>query len=224
MVAKSTKSLAKNSRQLDVCKSEIDMMLKRSQTKVIFPVITLGLLVEFLDNGQTVFSDLEIRRSYEKAVRFMKTYLKHDLHIGGKYYDAYPSRNLPKYGVLRAIGNARFKLLTSYTNSARELVEWIPERIRNHIGTRLGIIPQLGVNSFRAELAIDRERFSTLTKEHIDKNPTNFEIFSFALIKVHLEKFACKVYRDTRTSAFDKKASTSLRISVSCIKSRSSRF
>ena len=29
-------------------------------------------------------------------------------------------------------------------------------------------------------------------------------IFSFAVIKVHLEKFACKIYRDTRTAAHDK--------------------
>jgi hypothetical protein len=28
-------------------------------------------------------------------------------------------------------------------------------------------------------------------------------MFSFALIKVHLEKFACKIYRDTRTAAHD---------------------
>ena len=40
--------------------------------------------------------------------------------------------------------------------------------------------------------------------KHIDRSGTNFEIFSFAVIKAHLEKFACKVYRDTRTSAHDK--------------------
>ena len=32
----------------------------------------------------------------------------------------------------------------------------------------------------------------------------NFEVFSFAIIKVHLEKFACKIYRDTKTSSHDK--------------------
>ena len=35
-------------------------------------------------------------------------------------------------------------------------------------------------------------------------NPTSFEIVSFAVIKVHLEKFACKIYRDTRTAAHDR--------------------
>jgi hypothetical protein len=46
--------------------------------------------------------------------------------------------------------------------------------------------------------------FLELVREQIGKTPANFEIFSFAVIKVHLEKFACKIYRDTRTSAHDK--------------------
>jgi len=43
-----------------------------------------------------------------------------------------------------------------------------------------------------------------LVRQQIDKTPANFEILSFAVIKVHLEKFACKVYRDTRTAAHDR--------------------
>ncbi len=53
-------------------------------------------------------------------------------------------------------------------------------------------------------MAESRERFVRLIEEHIAKTPANFEIFSFAVIKAHLEKFACKIYRDTRTSAHDK--------------------
>ena len=40
--------------------------------------------------------------------------------------------------------------------------------------------------------------------DQMDSNPTGFEIVSFAIIKVHLERFACKIYRDTRTSAHDR--------------------
>jgi hypothetical protein len=43
-----------------------------------------------------------------------------------------------------------------------------------------------------------------LIDEQMNLNATSFEIVSFALIKVHLEKFACKIYRDTRTSAHDR--------------------
>jgi hypothetical protein len=43
-----------------------------------------------------------------------------------------------------------------------------------------------------------------LIKDQMCLNPTSFEIVSFALIKIHLEKFACKIYRDTRTAAHDR--------------------
>ena len=84
----------------ELCKQSIDCMLARSHTKVIFPIITLGLLTEYLAGGQITYSDQEVRRAYESAVHTMKAYLGHDLHIGGKYYDAYPSRNLPKRPVV----------------------------------------------------------------------------------------------------------------------------
>lgn len=54
------------------------------------------------------------------------------------------------------------------------------------------------------DIANDRIRFAELIDKQIDINPTNFEIFAFAILKVHLEKFACKIYRDTRTAAYDK--------------------
>src|SRR5438046_8193121 len=56
----------------------------------------------------------------------------------------------------------------------------------------------------RVAYAEDRQRFVGLIRDQIGKTPANFEIFSFAVIKVHLEKFACKIYRDTRTAAHDK--------------------
>lgn len=203
MKSKRLSMSSKHSPSLESCQAQVELMLRRSQTKLIFPIITLGLLVDYLDGHETVFSDLEIKGSYEKAVRYLKNYLKHDLHIGGKYYDAYPSRNLPKYGVLKAIGGNRFKLLAPYTSNAKSLIEWIPTRISQHIAERLGIIPQFGNQQFRAKVASNEVQFLAVVKDHIDENPTNFEIFSFALIKVHLEKFACKIYRDTRTSAHD---------------------
>lgn len=179
-------------------------MLKRSQTKIIFPIITLGLVKAYHKTGKSLFSDTEIRRCYEETVRYMKDYLKHDLHIGGRYYDAYPSRNLPKYGVLKVLGNKQYELLAPYTTNAEMLIAWIPEKIDQYIAERLGIIPRLGDHNFRVELSVDSDKFLDMIGKHINKNPTNFEIFSFAVIKVHLEKFACKIYRDTRTSAHDK--------------------
>jgi hypothetical protein len=188
----------------DFCTDSIEKMLERSQTKIIFPLITLGLVKEYHDKGKCLFSDTEIRKCYEETVKYMVDYLNHDLHIGGRYYDAYPSRNLPKYGVLKVTGNKQYELLSPYKTSAEILISWIPERIKQHINERLGLIPNLGDQSYRAKLSTNKPQFISAIKEYANKNPTNFEIFSFAVMKVHLEKFACKIYRDTRTSAHDK--------------------
>ena len=178
-------------------------MLRNSQTKVIVPVVTLALLREYTASKKTVFSDSEIRKAYEAAVKHMKDFLGHDVHIGAKYYDAYGSR-MSRYGVLEPVGHLKYRLLAPYTEHATFLCEWIPDRIKEHIDKRLGVVPLLHEPTARTALAQDQARFLTLIREQIVKTAANFEIFSFAVIKVHLEKFACKIYRDTRTSAHDK--------------------
>jgi hypothetical protein len=50
-------------REIEWCKAEIERMLHLSQTKVIFPLITLGLLQEYLRSGQAIFSDSEIKKT-----------------------------------------------------------------------------------------------------------------------------------------------------------------
>ena len=187
----------------DACKAEIERMLKNSQTKVIAPVLTLGLLREYSASKKTVISDSEIKKAYEAAVKQMKDFLGHDMHIGAKYYDAYGSR-MSRYGVLESAGHLKYRLLSPYTDQADVLCDWIPERIKQHIDDRLGVVPLLHEPSARASLAESRERFFDSISKQIGRTPANFEIFTFAVIKVHLEKFACKIYRDTRTSAHDK--------------------
>lgn len=189
---------------LDFCKNQLERMLKRSQTKVLFPILTLGLIKTYKSENKTIFSNEDVSKSYKDAVRFMKDYLKHELHIGGKYYDAYPSRNLPKYGVLKVIDNQKYQLLEPYIKNAGFLIEWIPKRVKEYIDLKIGLVPKLSDNVFRVKLSEDKARFVEIIRKHIDENANNFEVFSFAIIKVHLEKFACKIYRDTRTSAHDR--------------------
>jgi len=193
--------LAQNAK--DFCRTEIDRMLKNSQTKVIAPVITFGLLKSHAETGKTHFSDSEIRKSYDSAVEFLKDFLHHDVHIGAKYYDAYGSR-MSRYHVLKPIGHLKYELVPPFTEQAEALAKWIPKRIQQHITERLGIVPMLKDANTRTKLADSPEKFQKLIRDQIDRTPANFEIFSFALIKVHLEKFACKIYRDTRTAAHDK--------------------
>lgn len=184
-------------------KNTIERMLERSQTKILFPVITLGLVKSFLKTNQDIFTDLQIRRIYMETVQELKEYLGHDLHIGGMYYDAYSSRNLPKYKVIKIIGNKKYRLNHLYKKYAKELSIWLPYRIKTFIDSKLGIVTQLSKQKIRAKIASEPSKFIKIIKENINKNASNFEIFGFAILKVHLEKFACKIYRDTRTSAHD---------------------
>lgn len=186
----------------NVYEASILKMLKKSQTKVIFPIITLALVKEYNKSGKDFFTDGEIRKGYNEAVNYLKSYLKHNLHIGGKYYDAYPVRNLPKYGVLEVLKNG-FQLTTLFKENSKHLEKWIPEQIKLYIDNKIGIIPKLSGTDYRVKLASDVSLFSNFISENISLNPSNFEVFSFSIIKVHLERFACKIYRDTRTSAHD---------------------
>lgn len=188
----------------DYCKEQIKKMLLRAKTKIIFPIITYGLLKKYSEEGQKYFFDNEIKVNYEKSVNYLKSFLGHSFHIGGKYYDAYPSRNLPKYGVLNVVENKKYILTDPFINSSSELIAIIPELIKNFITKKIGVIPSLENVSVRLEVSNDIKGFLELLSLQLNINATNFEVFSFAILKIHLEKFACKIYRDTRTAAHDK--------------------
>src|SRR6266436_7947932 len=128
---RSRKSIARIDQELE-CKSEVERMLKNSQTKVIMPALALGVLRSYSADRKRVFSDGEIRFWYESAVRSLKAHLGHDVHIGAKYEDAYGMR-MSRYGVLKSVDHLKYKLRPPYTNSAHILCDWIPPRIKQHI-------------------------------------------------------------------------------------------
>ena len=185
------------------CKAEVERMLRNSQTKVIMPILALGILRQYSANRQRVSSDGEIRSAYEAAVRSLKEHLGHDVHLGAKYEDAYGMR-MSRYGFFRSVGHLKYELTKRFADSAEQLVSWIPDRIKQHIESRIGIIPELADSKVRLRIAENVSEFMKLIDEQMNLNSTSFEIVSFALIKIHLEKFACKIYRDTRTSAHDR--------------------
>src|SRR5437763_9215537 len=149
-VASESKVAVQNSETF--CKAEIERMLRNSQTKVIMPVVTLGLVKAYCSIEKPLFSDTEVRKAYQSAVRDLKQFLGHDVHIGAKYEDAYAMR-MSRYSVLEWLGHLKYKLLPPYTECAKELCEWIPARIRQHIDERLGIVPLLQDVSTRVTLA-----------------------------------------------------------------------
>lgn len=185
------------------CKEQVELMLARSKTKVIAPTLTLGLLQAHLQTGNTEFSEAKMVECYLAAVRFMQHKLGHTLHIGAKWEDAYSKRTLPKYRVVVPEGSG-YRLTTPFARCAKALVSWIPSTISEYISLKLGVVPRLGDKAFRAEAAISVEGFIKLIEENIDTNPANFELICFAVLRVHLEKFACRIYRDTRTAARDR--------------------
>jgi hypothetical protein len=185
------------------CRGEFERMLKNSQTKVIMPALGLGILRQFLATQAIGFTDRELRLSYHSAVRSLKEHLGHDVHLGAKYEDAYGMR-MSRYGMLRTVGHLRYELAKPFRDHATQLAAWLPDRIKQHIDARVGIIPKLADAKTRLTLARKRSEFVRLIEEQIDRNPTTFEIVSFSVIKVHLERFACKIYRDTRTAAHDR--------------------
>jgi hypothetical protein len=186
------------------CCDNIEKMLSRSTTKLIMPILTYGLVKEYSESRREHYTDADVKQCYVKAIFYFKEYLGHSLHIGGRYQDAYPSRNLPQYGVLKTLGNRQYILTDPYKVASDKLLEFLPARIREFIEAKIGIIPNMGTIEERLRLAKNREKFLELIRQQIGMNPANFEIFSFAVLKTHLEKFACKLYRDTRTTAHDK--------------------
>src|SRR5205823_862826 len=139
-----------------------------SQTKVIMPVVTLGLLRVFLQTQRLIFSDAEIKKAYESAVRQLQAFLEHDVHIGAKYYDAYGAR-MSRYSVLKSVGHLKYRLQSPYTTFASDLCDWIPARIKSHIDERLGIVPLLSNSATRTNYGENRLRFLELIREQIGK-------------------------------------------------------
>ena len=185
------------------CQREILLMLRRSKTKVIAPTLTLGLLQAYKTTGQIVFSERETQAAYMSAVRHLKAFMGHSLHFGSKWEDAYSRRTLPKYQVLKPLDSG-YELLSPFPQLSSELIPWIEASIRDYIISRLGEIPKLEDKTFRAQLSADRAVFLRLLEKNIELNPANFEFICFAVLRVHLEKFACKIYRDSRAAAHDK--------------------
>src|SRR5215469_14335130 len=150
------------------CKAELERMLKNSQTKVIMPALGLGVLRKFLVTQQSTFSDSELRIAYEAAVRSLKEHLGHDVHVGAKYEDAYGMR-MSRYGMLRSVGHLRYELTKPFRDNVTELTSWLPDRIKQHIDARVGIIPQLAEARTRLKLASNRGEFVKFISEQVDR-------------------------------------------------------
>jgi hypothetical protein len=109
------------------CQGEITRMLRNSQTRIIAPIITFGLLGRYVEHRQREFTDGDVRRCYDRALEQTRQLLGHDLHLGANYYDAYGSR-LSRYGVVRPIAHLTYRLEDAFCESAIDFIEMDSKR------------------------------------------------------------------------------------------------
>jgi len=188
----------------DVLQASVDGMISKTKTKLIAPILTVGILRRYVLNGIVEFSEQEMRQAYEAEVcATVREVLGHNLHVGGKYEDAYCSRTLPKYGIVVPIAIRRYQAASEVVEHAASVVAYIRGRIPEFVARKLGGITQIQSVADRAALASEPANFISLLDQDMQRSPSHFEIISFAVLRVHLEKFACKIYRSSRTSAHD---------------------
>jgi len=187
----------------DITKS-FDEMFASAQTKLIAPAIAYTVVRLFEEMGKDVFTAIEISRRYRPAVCELVHHAGTNLHLGARFDNAYISREdrgVGKHGILRPIGSKRYKLSPLYQEHAFVLTEWIPDQVKIFLNRKLGPVIKLGDSTQRLAIAEDQDAFLKLLREQSEAKDsgTSFEIISFAILKVYLEKFACRIYRDTRT-------------------------
>lgn len=181
-----------------------DQMLENSQTKLIGPVIAYAVIKLFQETQSDSFEASQIRSRYQSAVCELVHFVGYNLHLGARFDNAYVSREdrgVVRYGIVAPTGNRKYRLTSLYRTHADVLSDWIPKRIKSFLHAKLGQIVKLGDVSERLSLAEKQDAFLAFLQKRISTRDggTSFEIVSFAILKVYLERFACRIYRDTRT-------------------------
>lgn len=127
-----------------------------------------------------------------------------NLHLGAKFDSAYiarEDRGVGRYGILKSLGENRYQLSEIVSGHADSLNGWIPQRLKEFLLAKLGSILYLGSPDKRLQMAEEIDTFLGFlsTRLQLEDAGISFEIVAFAILKVYLEKFSCRLYRDTRT-------------------------
>ena len=180
------------------------MTIARTKTKLIAPVLYCRHFAKaHRDRGHRIHGTGNARMYQCEVCLTVRDVLGHNLHVGGRYEDAYSSRTLPKYGVVALSRSRTYALSSDYQKQATEVLEYILAALPQYVGKKLGGVIRLQSAAERLEISGDPIGFARILDSEMQRSAAHFEIVSFAVLKVHLEKFACKVYRGSRTSAHD---------------------
>lgn len=202
-------------------KSEIDRMIEdRRATRLINPVLTLLYLKEFQQTGNRTVDFSVVKQGYEDTVcDLIRNHLHHNLNIGGQFNDSYLQRLASRHHILEFIKGKDFAISMSFAQNVQFFIPYITSRITEHLNNKLSNIIKLNrivQTDSRDELREilgdpTSEKLREFLKNGFDPSSAGFlniaygfEICMFAIIKVLLAKFGCKIYRDSKTYSSDK--------------------
>jgi len=184
--------------------AKIDKLVSASKTKLINPIALLAALNIFID-GKRIFTREDLDIAYKKAVKEVETITKLDINIGGRFHtNTYPDRMASKYGVLEILGGGQIKLPSSINSqNADKIRKILLEKICSFQLAKIGNLQLIDNDSKRIKIAKDKNKFIDLLSKELERSANSFEITCFSILKIFLEKFACKLYRNSRTNARD---------------------
>jgi hypothetical protein len=185
----------------------INKLLRYSKTKLINPIAFLAALNLLLKNKK-IFTRKELEFNYKLAVEEIEKVTGSNLNIGGRFHaDTYPDRMSRKYGAFEITRENKIKLPSFIINLPKEkqveLKKYILGKIIETQRSKIGNIQLIDSDEKRIEVASNKENFINFLIRELKRSANSFEITCFAILKVFLEKFACKLYRNSRTTARD---------------------
>lgn len=185
----------------------IEKLLRYSKTKLINPIAFLAALNLTLKN-KNIFTRKELENEYKLTVKKIAQITKSNLNIGGRFHaNTYPDRMSQKYGVFKILTKDKIQLPPFIINLSkkqlRSLKNFILDKIVEAQKIKVGHLQFIDTDKKRIQVANDKEVFVNFLVKELKRSANGFEITCFAILKVFLEKFACKLYRNSKTNARD---------------------
>ena len=185
----------------------IDKLIQYSKTKLINPMAFLGG-INLLLKDKKIFSRKELEDAYKSAVKEVKKITRSNLNIGGRFHaDTYPDRMASKYGAFVILSENKIQLPSFIVNLSKKnqkrAKRLVLEKIVKVQREKIGSIQFIDTDKKRIGLARDKYKFIQFLAKELKRSANSFEITCFAILKIFLEKFACKLYRSSRTNARD---------------------
>jgi len=210
-----------SNRDLPEIRSEIDKMIEdRRATRLINPVLTVFYLREFRRTGNRIVNFNLVKPGYEDTIcDLIRNQLHHNFNIGGQFNDSYLQRLASRHRVLEHIKGKDFAITPELAQNHEHLIPYIIRKIDDHLKSKLSNLVRLEEvirNNARDELReILEDTTSRKVREFLQTGfdpgspgflgvAYGFEISMFAILKVLLAKFGCKIYRDSKTYSSDK--------------------